>query len=86
MSGPRANEQHGACSKRGLVLNNGAVVLLGRPASGYCLCNGHRLGRRPLPVTAACDGRPLSETAAVRRHRRRPFPVTAALLAAPRFM
>jgi hypothetical protein len=35
-----------------------------RPASGYCLCSGCHLGRRPLPVTAACNGRPLSVTAA----------------------
>jgi hypothetical protein len=38
--------------------------LLRRPAPGHCLCNGRNLGRRLLPVTAACNARPLSVTTA----------------------
>ena len=55
------------------------------------LCNGRRLGRRPLPATAASCDRRLQRPPAFcinngRRHRRRPLPATTALLAAPHFM
>jgi hypothetical protein len=50
-------------------------LLLRHPASEHCLCDGRRLGRRPLSVTAAGIATALS-----------PVRVTAALLAAPRFM
>jgi hypothetical protein len=47
-------------------------VLLRHRTPGHCLCNGRWHHRRPLPVTAAscnavtvaCNGRPLSVTAA----------------------
>jgi hypothetical protein len=33
------------------------IKMLRHPASGHCLCNGRCHRRRPLPVTAACNGR-----------------------------
>jgi hypothetical protein len=45
---------------------------------------GRHIGRRPLPVTAACSGRPLSVTAAC--NGRRLLSVTAAGIAAARFL
>jgi hypothetical protein len=73
--------------------NRRAFCLLRHPASGHCLCNGRCHRCRPLPVTAACNGRFLNgrlqrppASCDGRRHRRRSLPVTGALLAAPRFI
>jgi hypothetical protein len=43
--------------------NKSVAFVLRNLAPGHCLCNGRRLGRRPLPATAACNGRTLSVTA-----------------------
>jgi hypothetical protein len=68
------------------VVHKYYIVITEAPCLGHCLCDGRHLGRRPLPVTAAYNARPLSATANGRRHRHRPLSVTAAAIAAARFL